>query len=200
MEKLQERLGSASLPVMLRLMQSEFGPEEFGLEAVLPGERRAIFQMIFGDTFEGFASQLARLYEENRRFLALLNEAGFEPPTQLRQVAELALQHRFEQELLELRSTSDLSAYGKALEIAEEVARWNYRIDKSLGNSSLSVRIAEAARDAVSEPSRDKVESAIGLVRLANGLALEPNLDLAQEAVYIALVSDAPGADRENNG
>ena len=194
-ERLQERFGSASLPAMLRPMQSEFGPEEFGLEAVLPGGRRAIFQMVFDDTFEGFASHLARLYEENRRSLALLNEAGFEPPTQLRQAAELALQHRFEQELLEQRSSRDLAAYGKALEIAEEVARWNYRIDKSLGNSVLSALIAEAARDAVSEPSPDKVESAIGLVRFANGLALEPNLDLAQEAVYMALVSGAPGAE-----
>jgi hypothetical protein len=165
---------------------------------VLAGGRRAIFQMVFGDTFEGFASQLARLYEENRRFLASLNEAGFEPPTQLRQVAELALQHRFEQELLEQRSRPDLAAYGKALEIAEEVARWNYRIDKSLGNSVLSALIAEAAKDAVSEASPGKVQSAIGLVRLANGLALEPNLDLAQEAVYMALVSGAPGAEGLN--
>jgi alpha-amylase/alpha-mannosidase (GH57 family) len=195
-ERLQERFRSASLPAMLRLMQREFGPEEFGLEAVLPGGRRAILQMVFRDTFEGFASQLARLYEENRRFLALLNEAGFEPTTQLRQVAELALQHRFEQELLERRSSRDPAAYGNALEIAQEVARWNYRIDKSRGNSVLSALIAEAARDAVSEPSPDKVESAVGLVRLANGLALEPNLDLAQEAVYIALVSGAPGAKR----
>jgi hypothetical protein len=152
--------------------------------------------MVFGDTFEGFASQLARLYEENRRFLASLSEAGFEPPTQLRQVAELALQHRFEQELLEQRSSLDLAAYGKALEIAQEVARWNYRIDKSLGNSLLSALIAQAARDAVSQPGSDKVESAIGLVRLAHGLALEPNLDLAQEAVYTALVSGAAGADK----
>jgi hypothetical protein len=197
-ERLHECFGSVSLPVMLRLMQSEFGPEEFGLEAVLAGGRRAIFQMVFGDTFEGFASQLARLYEENRRFLASLNEAGFEPPTQLRQVAELALQHRFEQELLEQRSRPDLAAYGKALEIAEEVARWNYRIDKSLGNSVLSALIAEAAKDAVSEASPGKVQSAIGLVRLANGLALEPNLDLAQEAVYMALVSGAPGAEGLN--
>ena len=195
-ERLQERFGSVSLPVMLRLMQSKFGPEEFRLEAVLPGGRRAIFQMAFGDTFEGFASQLAGLYEENRRFLASLNEAGFEPPTQLRQVAELALQHRFEQELLEQRSSRDLATYGKALEIAEEVARWNYRIDKSLGNSVLSALIAEAARGAVSEPSPDGVESAIQFVRLAKGLTLEPNLDLAQEAVYIALVSGAPGAER----
>jgi hypothetical protein len=126
----------------------------------------------------------------------LLNEAGFEPPTQLRQVAELALQHRFEQELLEQRSSRDLAAYGEALEIAGEVARWNYRIDKSRGNSVLSALIAEAARDAVSGPSLDRVESAIQLVRLAKGLTLEPNLDLAQEAVYIALVSGAPGAER----
>jgi hypothetical protein len=194
--RLHERFGSASLPAMLRLMQSEFGPEEFGLEEVLPEGRRAIFEMVFGDMFEGFASQLARLYEENRRFVALLHEAGFEPPTQLRQVAELALQHRFEQELVEQRAGRNLPAYGKALEIAEEVARWNYRIDKSLGNSAFSALITEAARDAVSEPSPDKVESAIRLVRLAEGLVLEPNSDLAQETVYAALVRGAPGAER----
>jgi hypothetical protein len=49
--------------------------------------------------------------------LVSLNEAGFEPPTHLRQVAELALQHRFDQELAERRSSLDLVAYGKALEI-----------------------------------------------------------------------------------
>lgn len=195
-ERLHECFGSVSLPMLLRLMEREFGPEEFGLEAVLPGGRRAIFQMVFGETFEGFASQLGRLYEDNRRFLASLNEVGFEPPTQLRQVAELALQHRFEQELLEERSSLDPAAYSKAIEIAEEVARWNYRIDKSLGNSVLSALIAAAARDAVAEPTPEKVESAIRSVRLAKGLTLEPNLDLAQEAVYAALVSGAPGAER----
>ncbi|HVB83059.1 MAG TPA: DUF3536 domain-containing protein [Candidatus Binataceae bacterium] len=193
---LHERFVNASLPVMLRLMQSEFGPEEFGLEEVLPEGRRTIFEMVFGDIFEGFASQLARLYEENRRFVVSLHEAGFEPPTQLRQVAELALQHRFEQELLEQRSDHNLAAYGKALGVAQEVARWNYRIDKSLGNSVFSALIAEAARDAVSEPGIDKVESAIQLVRLAKGLLLEPNFDLAQETVYAALVSGAPGSEK----
>jgi len=150
--------------------------------------------VVFGDTFEGFAAQLARLYEENRRFLTSLHQAGFEPPVQLRQVSELALQHRFEQELQERGSSLDLAGYGKALEIAEEVARWNYRIDKSLGNATLSGLITEAARAAVEEPNAERIEAAVRAVRLARALTLEPNLDLAQEAVYSAIVSGARGA------
>jgi len=193
-ERLYEALAAVSLPAMLRMMEREFGPEEFGLEAILPGARRAIFQVVFGDTFDGFAAQLARLYEENRRFLTTLNQAGFEPPVQLRQVSELALQHRFEQELQERGSSLDLAGYGKALEIAEEVARWNYRIDKSLGNSTLSGLITQAAKAAVEEPSPERIEAAIRSVRLARALTLEPNLDLAQEAVYAAIVSGMRGA------
>jgi hypothetical protein len=124
----------------------------------------------------------------------LLNQAGFEPPVQLRQVSELALQHRFEQELQEQRSSLDLAGYGRALEIAEEVARWNYRIDKSQGNSILSDLITQAAKAAVEEPSPERVEAAIRAVRLARALTLEPNLDLAQEAVHAALVNGARGA------
>src|SRR5262249_46231111 len=134
-------------------------------------------------------------YEENRQFLASLNQAGFEPPVQLRQVSELALQHRFEQELMERGSSLDLAGYSKALEIAEEVARWNYRIDKSLGNSILSGLITQAARAAVAEPGHERIEAAIRAVRLARGLTLEPNLDLAQEAVYTAIVSRARGRE-----
>jgi alpha-amylase/alpha-mannosidase (GH57 family) len=195
-ENLWGQFPKASLPALLRLVQSGFGPEEYGLEHVLPDGRRAICEMVFGNLFEGLAAHFARIYEENRRIVGMLHEGGFELPRAVRRITELTLEQQFEQEIREQRGSRDPAAYGRAVEIAQEAARWGYEIDKTVPNEYFGALITEAVHSAVAEPAAGALQSAIGLTALARRLQLTPNLDFAQEAVYAALVEKRSGYER----
>jgi alpha-amylase/alpha-mannosidase (GH57 family) len=191
-----KRFPVASLPTMLRLVQAGFGPEEYGLDDVLPDGRRAICEMVFGSMFEGFTAQFMRLYEENRRMVAMLHEAGFELPKGLRQITEVTLGQQFEQEIIGQAGSRNPAAYSKAVIIAQEALQWGYLIDKSGPNLYFGTLIADAVQSAVAEPSAENLQSAMELTALAKRLRLASNLDLAQEAVYAALTEAHLGYER----
>src|ERR671916_1114979 len=65
--RLWSHLRAASLPVLLRVAQTEFGPEEFGLEALLPQGQGRLSRVVFGNLVARFMEEYEHLYEENRR-------------------------------------------------------------------------------------------------------------------------------------
>jgi hypothetical protein len=186
-ELLWRQLATAFLPALLRAMEDNFGPDEFGLGDVLPDGRLEVCTMVFGDLLEGFTSQFARLYDEYNRVAEMLQEAGFPLPREVRQVAEFTLGHRFESEIIHQNNNTDPQAYLTALRIAERVARRGYRIDRTASNGKFTTLITTAVRLAVESPDPERLANARELVTLARRLGLEPNLDAAQEAVYAAL-------------
>ena len=60
---LWSQLRTASLPVLLRVAQSEFGPEEFGLEALLPQGQGRLSRSVFGKLSARFMDEYEHLYE-----------------------------------------------------------------------------------------------------------------------------------------
>jgi alpha-amylase/alpha-mannosidase (GH57 family) len=192
--KVWARFRTASLPAMIRMVQEEFGPEEFDLEDVLSDGRRAICEMIFGDVLEGLTDQFARLYEEYHRVMEMLQESGFEPPPQFRQLTEFTLGRRFEQEIVKQQRSRDPRAYQHAAEIAAVVAKRGYQIDKSAANESFAAMVNDAVARAVERPTRLSIKAATELIELSRRLGLEPNLDAAQEHVYDAFAHDRPHA------
>ena len=90
-DKLWLHFRTASLPSLLRLMQEEFGPRDYGLDHLLPEGRKRIYEIVFGQMVARFTEEYERLYEENRRNIEMLQEAGFELPTELRAAAEFTI-------------------------------------------------------------------------------------------------------------
>lgn len=186
-QKLWQRMGSASLPALLRMVQEEFGPEEFGLDDLLPGGRRAMCQIVYGDLLKGFSAQFAHLLDEFERVAQMLEGAGFELPAPVRQFAELTLGHRLEEEIRRQAGNTDPHAYESALKIADEISQHGYnKIDRSGANTAFSVMIAEAVAAAVADPNPATAEVALELIALARRLGLEANLETPQELLYAA--------------
>lgn len=183
-DRLSQSFRTASLPALLRLVQGEFGPDEYGFNDMLSDGRRSVSEMVFGRLLEGFAAQFMRLYEDNRRLVEMLHEAGFELPAELRQVTEFALGRRFEEEVSRQKRSHDPAAYVGALEIAQEVAHYGYRIDRSRAERSFEEMIREAARRALDESSAENLSAVIGLIELAGKLGVEPSLEEAQEMLF----------------
>jgi alpha-amylase/alpha-mannosidase (GH57 family) len=183
--RLWSHMRTASLPVLLRVAQSEFGPEEFGLEALLPQGQGQLSRSVFGKLVERFMDEYEHLYEENRRVIERLQEIGFHPPRELRLAAELTVGLRLERELRGQRAGS--GDYSAAAEIARDAARYGYRIDRTSVTRVFEETVTEAARLVVARPEPEYVRSARALIALGRELGLEANLERGQEILYEAV-------------
>ena len=175
---------TASLPALLRLAQVEFGPDEFGLEALLPQGQGRLSRAVFGRMVARLLDEYERVYEDNRRVVERLVEIGFEPPRELRVAAELVTGRRLETELRAQRLGE--GDYAHAFEIAREAASLGQRIDRTHATRVFEKTLTEAARGVVENPSADAVRSARELIALGRELGLEANLERAQEIIYEA--------------
>ncbi len=184
-ERLWSQFRTASLPRLLRLAQDEFGPGEFGLEALLPQGQGQLSESVFGRLVSRFLEEYEHLYRENRRVVERLQEIGFHPPAELRAAAELTLSRRLEAELRALRRGG--GDHRKAFDIASEAARLGYRINRASVSRIFEETLTEAARLVLADPGPEKLQTALVLVALGRKLGLEANLERAQEAVYEAL-------------
>lgn len=192
---LWSQLRAASLPSILRLAQERFGPEEYGLEHLLPTGRERISEILFGQMVERFSAEYEFLYKANRRNIEMLQEAGFELPVELRAAAEFTIGRRFEEEIRRQGQSYDVASYRKALEIANEVAQRGLRIDRKSVSRTFEEMIARAVRYALANPSAENFQAPLMLVTLARKLSLEANLEEAQESVYEVLRRGVPATE-----
>jgi alpha-amylase/alpha-mannosidase (GH57 family) len=186
---------TASLATILRVAQEEFGSEEYGLEHLLPEGREQISSLIFGELVRRFSEQYAWLYEDNRRHIEMLQDAGFELPRELRMAADFTLGKRLEEVIARQLVTWDPAAYRRALDIADEVERRDYHIDHASLSDTLGTAIERAVLAAVAEPTSAHTSVALALIRLAEKLRVGAHLDRSQEALYDVLLRDEPLAD-----
>ncbi len=178
---------TASLPTMLRILQQELGPDEGGLESILPDGRVRISELVFGNIVGNFVDEYGRMYERNQRAIEQLQEAGFELPKELRAAAEFALGRRFMQEISEAHSSLDPAAYKKAIEIADEALRRGYEIDRSAASRLIGNMIAGAVARATERPTTSRLKTAVSLIDLARHLRADAHLFRAQEIFAQAL-------------
>jgi alpha-amylase/alpha-mannosidase (GH57 family) len=189
-ERLWTQLRAASLPVLLRVAQEEFGPEEFDIEALLPQGHGHLSRSVFDKITRRFREGYEHLYEEHRRVVERLQEIGFSPPPELRLAAEMTLSRRLELELREQRrGVGSVGDYSLAVEIAREAARHGYRIDRTSVTTVFEETVTDAARLAVERPTRENLAAGRALIALGHELRLEANLERAQEAIYEAIHS-----------
>ena len=195
--KIHDEFRTASLPTLLRLMREGFGDAEFGLEHLLPEDRQRVYEIVFGRMVGRFSEQYEFLYEENRRNIEMLHDAGFELPTELRAAAEFTVGRRFEAELRRLAGDSSPAAPRAAARLAEEIARLGYRVERARVRAQVGALITTAVREAVGADDADGYERAFELIRLAGLLGLDADIERAQELVYDALRREGARRDPE---
>jgi alpha-amylase/alpha-mannosidase (GH57 family) len=194
-EQLWMHYRAGSLPSILRYAQELFGPDEYGLEHLLPDGQQSISGNLFRRMVDRFSEQYELLYEDNRRNIEMLHEAGFQLPKELRSAAEFTIGRRFEKELRKQQENYHPAAYTKALELAEEAARHGYRIKRSAIWRLVEDMIAKTVRYTVANPSSENIQLALMLIKMTKKLGFNANLDQAQEAVYEALRQGLPVSD-----
>ena len=183
-EQLLSSFAGLSVPAMLRQLADLLGPDEFGLEHLLPETREQISSIILGDLVRRFSEQYANLYEDNQRTLNILQSVGFEVPKELRAAAEFTLGRRFEEEIRLQHESMDPAVYHRAIEMAEAVAEFGYKIDRSASSRTFGHMITHAVQVALGRPSDETFRTALSLIDLAQRLHLDADLGPAQEALY----------------
>lgn len=194
--RLWQSFRTAALPQLLRMTNAEFGPDEYGLESLLPDGRERISAMAFGDIVSRFAQQYVTLYESNQRILEMLQEAGFELPKEISAAAEFTLGRRFEEEIIAARDSFEPAAYGRALALASEIARHGYTIDRKHAAHVFGVTLARAVVAAVSQPDADRVARTVALAELGHTLGLTSDIGRAQEILFEAIATAGAQAGR----
>lgn len=189
-KELHAQFRTGSVPALLRLMQEDFGPYDFGLEHLLPEGRQRIYEVVFGRMVERFSNEYEHLYEENRRNIEMLQQAGFLLPKELRAAAEFTITRRLESELDNYERQNDTTAFREALRIAGEVAHHGYYLDRTSVRRKFENLILKTVRAALLEPESAHYEAALSLLEVANELNLQVNVDHAQEIVYEAMRTD----------
>jgi len=185
---------TASLPVILRMAQEEFGPDEYGLESLLPDGRSKITTMVLGNIVGNFTQEYARLYETNQRVLEMLQSAGLELPTELLAAAEFTFSRRFEDALRGAGGSHDPEAYARAVQIAQEAKLRGFAIDFTGSVPAMMRTLAEAATQVLIEPTEERVARAVRLAELVRGLGMNGSLERAQEIIDATMPVHAGGA------
>ncbi len=184
---LHERFRTDSLPALLRLASELFGPEEYGLEHLLPGAQERISGNIFAEMVDHFCSEYSRLYQSHRRTLDRLHSSGFKLPNELKAAAEFTLGRRFEEEIEKQGQSRDPQMYKRAVLLAEDVAQRGYQIDRSRSSILFERIIVDAVRVATARAEVERFDSALALLQLSERLGLQVDLELAQEALCEAI-------------
>lgn len=188
-QKIWSAYRTATLPRLLRLIQECMGPEDFGLETILEEGQHRISELVYGNIVTRFSQQYVAMFESNQRILDMLQEAGLELPEELVRAAEFTLGKRFEEEIRRAHGSFDPQAYERALQIAAEVKRRDYKIDTSKAGRLFGRTLADVVSGALADPSADRFAAATSLAKLSEALGLKPNLGRAQELVYLGFRS-----------
>jgi alpha-amylase/alpha-mannosidase (GH57 family) len=190
---LLEELDETSLAFLLRSVFESFGPHEFRLQDMLPGAGEAAASSVFRDLIERFTAVYSGLYRDHTRTLEMLHAAGFEIPSELRMAAEFTLKRQFEEEIQRQEQSREPKAYRRAIEIAEEIERRGYRVDRTASSHVFEQLISRSTVKALTRADLDAARATSELVDLVRRLQLPVSLEAAQEA----LVDSGSGVSEE---
>ena len=183
---------------LLRMVVDRFGPREFGLESALPGVGEDLLRATAQGLADRFVAAYDQLRSDHHDTLAALAVAGTPLAPELGGPIELALARRLGGALAAAVTSRDPAAYRGVRALAREAREEGVRLSSPAAAATLTAALTRAVEEATARPDRAAVEAAGRLVTLARELALDVDMDVAQERIHEALrPGGAADADRE---
>ncbi|MBW2455070.1 MAG: DUF3536 domain-containing protein [Deltaproteobacteria bacterium] len=194
-ERLWSQLSKRSLLSLLRVAEEELGPDDYGIDNILPSSREAISRALFEERRERYAAQYETAYQDARRTIARFHEAGLPLPHELKVVAQLALAHRFDEEIARApQHAFEPEAYSQVAAIVEEAEAYDCELRRDAACrhfetllAHLMHRVCAGDTDVAHTGSGGPIASALELMSLAERLGLTLETDRAQEQLHRAL-------------
>ena len=184
-ERIWDAVGKGSLLTLLRVAEEELGPQDYGIDAVLPSARDAISRSLFDEVRQRYAAQYEAMYTDARLSIAQFHDAGLPLPSELRNAAELALAYRFDEEMRVQATGFDRTRYERALSIVRVAKRYGCALRREAAHRHfeklLDASMAQICKGAGS------ISAALALLDTAEQLSLSLDMERAQEELYDAL-------------
>ena len=181
-ERLWSAFHVASLPTVLRTAQTQFGPDEYGLDSVLGEDRERISGLVYGEIVDELAADYGHVYQRYERIIEMLEGCGFELPSGLQRVADFTRERRLEHAIREAHRAPSPATYRQLLAVGREVAARGLRLDNESPTASLlSDVIAHAVEGAMGDANPDESRQVVELCDLAQQLNCVASLERAQE-------------------
>jgi alpha-amylase/alpha-mannosidase (GH57 family) len=189
-DRLEEVFERATITELLRAVDAHFGETYYGLQHLLPEEREAVLDALFGHIAERFAEMYTRLYQENRRTVSALIDTGLKIPREFRMAAEYTLSRQLNREVRSHHDSRDPASYRKAVEIVGEAELRGYALDLSECEALFGEMLSSAMRRVVDDPTPESCREALDVVALAELLKIPLPLDEPQELLHDLLRRD----------
>jgi hypothetical protein len=184
----------ARVTALLRMVVDWFGPREFGLEHALPGAGEDLLRATADGLADRFVAAYDQLRTDHHDTLAALAVAGTPLAPELQGPIEAALARRLDGALAACAGSTDPVDYRAVRVLAREAREEGVRLSSPRAAATLERAVARAAAAAAEAADPAAILAATGMVTLARELALEVDLDAAQELVLAALGEDGPPA------
>src|SRR5581483_245823 len=159
-----------SLARLLRAIERGFGRADYTVRDLLFEERERVLRQVYGDLLQGVGAEYARLYDNHRHTMHLLRDAGLPIPEPLKQAAETVLGQRFEAEIARQRRSRDPARYRRAIEMAEDARARGLTLHLPLAQRAFGEMLCDLIAERKREPSRERVQAALGFLALSRKL------------------------------
>ena len=190
--------GRAGCTGLLRMVVDRFGPREFGLESALPGVGEDLLRATAQGLADRFVAAYDQLRSDHHDTLVALAVAGTPLAPELGGPIELALARRLEGALAAAVTSRDPAAYRGVRALAREAREEGVRLSSPGGGRHADRGADPGGRGGDSPPRSGGGGGGRRLVTLARELALDVDMDVAQERIHEALrPGGAADMDRE---
>jgi alpha-amylase/alpha-mannosidase (GH57 family) len=183
-EELLEKFERRSLTELVRAVDERFGRSYFGLEHVFSEGRRELLQRITLEAFTRFDNALRQIYEENRKFMEYLIEAGAPLPQGFLSAAEFVLKTRLLSELDLFIETGDAH---RLQNTAREAARFRIRLTDPMVLHRLDLAVETLFRELALAPSAPRCRTAMMLLDVLAKLEIHLDSWEPQNIVFALL-------------
>ncbi len=177
-----------SMTHLVRAVDEFFGRKYYSLTHMFREGKRELLQRITNESFAKFDDTITTIYNENRKFMDYLLEAGAPLPRSFVAAAEFVLKQRLVSlfsEFEELESLDDI------LQTAREVRQYNLKMKDPEVTHLLSKTFSTAFHRLGLSPNIENCDTAEALLRVYRYLDLTPDHWEAQNIVY-ALIHRSP--------
>ncbi len=186
--EIEEAFWRRSQTDLVRIVDRHFGLNYYTLDHLFSEGRRDLLQRITRESFQRFDTSIKMIYEENRKFMEYLLEAGAPLPQGFLSAADFVLKSNIMEELESFLETGKSEAM---LENARELNRYHLHVGDPWIARQMEVAGDRLFHQLAISPSVAQCETARDFLEILVLLHLEIDLWEAQNIVF-ALVHDRP--------
>lgn len=187
-KELFEMLYESHIIELLRKIDQYLGEEYYSLQGLFQEERSKIISTLSKEALEKVGLMYEAAYEENKRVSEFYSSQKIPVPKEMKFISEFVINKKFYNEVLKLNQSGFSTKKIKSLMELVSLAKFsNVNLDTMEVSDFLSHALSERIRAIVEEPDHRLILESLNILKIANKLNIELNIDDAQIVLFTFL-------------